>query len=86
MPNFQMPVYPVYHWIPMLGAAKYEVELMTHPPKKENNTEPTSDSAWRKAVDSSFACYDEYARPYAGDYYWRVRALDEKGETLGVRY
>lgn len=84
MPNFQMPVYPVYHWIPMLGAAKYEVELMTHPPKKENNTEPTSDGAWRKAVDSSFACYDEYARPYAGDYYWRVRALDEKGETLGV--
>ena len=52
--------------------------------RKEEKTQQDSIPAWRKAVDSSFACYDEYARPYAGDYYWRVRALDEKGETLGV--
>lgn len=84
MPNFQMPVYPVYHWIPMLGVEKYEVELMTHPPQQENNIDPTSDRYWAKTVDSSFSCYDEYARPYAGVYYWRVRGVDAKGNTIGV--
>lgn len=84
MPNFKMPLYPVYHWLPMLGVDKYEVELMTHPPEEENNTEPTPDRYWAKTVDSSFACYDEYARPYAGEYYWRVRGVDKDGNTVGV--
>ena len=84
MPGFRQPVYPVYHWIPMFGAEKYEVELMSHPPAAENNTKPTSDRAWAKIVNGAFSCYDEYPRYYAGTYYWRVRAINDKGETIGV--
>lgn len=84
MPNFTQPIYPVYTWIPMLGAVRYEVELLTAPPEKENNTAPTPNRSWSKIVDSSFSCYDEYARYYAGTYYWRVRGLDALGNTVGT--
>ena len=33
---------------------------------------------------SSNAIYDEYARPYAGIYYWRVRGLDAQNNTIGT--
>ena len=84
MANFRQPVYPVYTWIPMLGAVKYEVELMVHKPAQENNTEPTADRAWAKVVGDVFSCYDEYPRYYGGEYYWRVRGLDANGNTVGV--
>lgn len=84
MPDFSQPIYPVFTWIPMLGAERYEVELLTKPPTQENNTAPTPDRYWAKTVDSSFSCYDEYARYYAGTYYWRVRGLDANGNTVGV--
>ena len=85
MPEFAMPVYPVYSWIPLHDATRYEVELMTEPPaeENENNTTPTPYRVWSRVVGKAADCYDEYARPYAGDYYWRVRALDAAGNTLG---
>ena len=84
MPNFKQPLYPVYHWIPLHNINRYEVELLTHPPAAENETSPTPDRAWYKMADDSFSCYDEYARPYAGEYYWRVRAIDDEGNTIGT--
>lgn len=84
MPDFTQPIYPVFTWIPMLGAVRYEVELMTEPPAHENDTNPTPGRAWSQIVDSSFSCYDEYARPYAGRYYWRVRGLDAQGNPVGT--
>lgn len=84
MPNFEMPIYPVYQWIPLHDIMHYEVELMIHPPAAENDTQPTADKIWSRTVDSATACYDEYARPYAGDYYWRVRAVDKQGNTIGT--
>lgn len=84
MPDFSQPIYPVFTWIPMLGAERYEVELLTKPPTQENNTDPTPDRYWAKTVANSFSCYDEYARYYAGTYYWRVRGLDANGNTVGV--
>ena len=84
MPNFQMPVYPVYHWIPLHNVSRYEVELLIHPPAEEHGILPDADTVWRKTVDSATTCYDEYGRPYAGDYYWRVRAVDAGGYTIGT--
>ena len=84
MPDFKQPLYPVYHWIPMHDVMRYEVEVMAYPPASENNTTPSPARAWYKIADDSFSCYDEYARPYAGDYYWRVRAIDQDGNTIGV--
>ena len=84
MPGFQQPLYPVYHWIPMHGITRYEVELMTARPAAENNAEPSDNRVWNMIANDSFSCYDEYARPYAGEYYWRVRAIDDNGNTIGV--
>lgn len=83
MPDFSMPLYPVYSWIPLHGITHYEVELLTQPPADEHGTEPSPQRAWHREVHSAANCYDEYARPYAGDYYWRVRALGPDGKTIG---
>ncbi|MBR6014289.1 MAG: GDSL family lipase [Selenomonadaceae bacterium] len=83
MAYIPLPIYPVYDWIPLNGAKKYEVELLNHPPKVENDIEPSPDSLWRQTTLDMSSCYDEYARPYAGPYYWRVRALDENDKPIG---
>ncbi len=82
--NFQQPVYPVYDWIPLNKADKYEIELSDHPPAVEFDTEPDPESLWRQIATDSSSRYDEYGRPYAGIYYWRVRALDEKNNPVGT--
>ncbi len=84
MDYLPQPIYHVFDWIPLNSAAKYEVELLTHPPAVENNSEPTPDAAWRQISEDSSSCYDEYGRPYAGPYWWRVRALDANNQPIGV--
>ena len=86
MPNSTQPFYPVYQWIPLNGIETYEVELMVTPllPEEKNNALPAKNRQWSQKVTGSFSCYDEYARPYAGDYYWRVRAIDANGSTIGT--
>lgn len=82
MPDFEQPLYPVYEWIPLNGISRYEVELMIKPPYP-NDTKPTAERIWYKEIVGASTCYDEYSRPYAGEYYWRVRAIDDKGNTIG---
>lgn len=53
-------------------------------PEEENNTRPSKNRQWAQKVTDAFSCYDEYARPYAGEYYWRVRAIDDNGNTIGT--
>ena len=84
MPDFHQPIYPVYQWIPLHDITHYEVELMTSPPEEENGTMPDKGRVWSRIVDSANTCYDEYARPYAGEYYWRVRALDANNSIIGT--
>ena len=81
-----MPVYPVYQWIPLNGCENYEVELMVTPPASDenNNTQPAKNRQWAQKVEGAFSCYDESPRPYAGEYYWRVRAIDANGNTIGT--
>ena len=84
MDYLPQPIYHVFDWIPLHEAAKYEVEMLIHPPTVENNTEPSPDSVWRMISNDTSSCYDEYGRPYAGVYYWRVRALDENNNPIGT--
>ena len=84
MSYIPLPIYPVYDWIPLNNAKKYEVELLNHPPKVENDIEPSPDSLWRQKSSDVSSCYDEYSRPYAGPYYWRVRGLDEYDNPVGT--
>ena len=84
MPNFKQPLYPVYNWIPLHNISRYEVELLIAPPKQENNQTPSPERIWYYTVNNAASCYDEYPRLDAGDYYWRVRAVDAAGNTIGV--
>ncbi len=75
MDYLPQPIYHVFDWIPIHEAAKYEVEL---------STEPEGKAAWRMISEDMSSCYDEYGRPYAGAYYWRVRALDDDNQPIGT--
>ncbi|MBR3051193.1 MAG: GDSL family lipase, partial [Selenomonadaceae bacterium] len=75
MDYLPQPIYHVFDWIPLNEAAKYEVELATT---------PEGEAAWRMISDDVASCYDEYGRPYAGAYYWRVRALDANNQPIGT--
>lgn len=80
----RLPIYPAYSWIPIHDAPQYEVELLNHPPLVENDVQPSPDSLWRQKTQDQSSLYDEYSRPYAGPYYWRVRALDEDNNPIGT--
>ena len=82
--SFHQPIYPVYQWIPLNGVTHYEVELLTEPPTQKHGTKPDPKRVWAQTITATNAIYDEYARPYAGKYYWRVRGLDTQGNTVGT--
>ena len=82
--DFHQPIYPVYQWIPLNGVTRYEVELLTELPAEEHGTTPDPNRAWAQTITDTNAVYDEYARPYAGIYYWRVRGLDDEDNTVGT--
>lgn len=85
LPAGHMPLYPVYQWIPLNGYQTYEVELLTEAPPTtvQAGQNPSPGRLWAQKVTGAFSCYDEYPRPYAGKYYWRVRAVDAEGNTVG---
>ena len=83
MPNDKLLLYPAYHWIPLHNCDRYEIELLSSPPAEENGTEPSDNPIWRKVSNEIFSIYDEKPRSTPGDYYWRVRAIDSEGETIG---
>lgn len=83
MPTDKLLLYPAYHWIPMHDINRYEVELMNAPPVADNDTLPSEHRIWQMIANDSFSCYDKEPRLKAGDYYWRVRAIDENGNTIG---
>lgn len=77
------PLYPAYSWVPILGAVKYEVELLNSPPENPNGTTPSKHRIWSTQV-TGFDCYDEEPRGNPGTYYWRVIGLDASGEPVGT--
>ena len=82
--NFRQPLYPVYQWIPLNGVTRYEVELLTEPPAQPNGTLADPQRAWAQTINDTNSIYDEYARLYAGVYYWRVRGIDNENTTVGT--
>lgn len=79
--GFAALLYPVFDFIPLNGIERYEVELLTNLPI--SNTEPTKDRIWHAVLDNKMSAYDEYPRTDAGPYYFRVRAIDKDGNTIG---
>ncbi|MBP2633792.1 MAG: hypothetical protein H6Q70_4420 [Firmicutes bacterium] len=82
--NLPIPLYPVYNWIPIHNIVDYELELLSSPPDVENGIMPSEDRVWSKVVNNTLDCYDDFARLLSpGTYYWRVRGIDENGDTIG---
>ena len=82
--SYRQPIYPVYQWIPLHDVRQYEVELLTEPPTEPYGKMPDPNRVWAQTTTGVNAIYDEYARPYAGIYYWRVRGIDAESNTVGT--
>ena len=77
------PLFPVYSWIPIVGASSYEVEILSQPPENPNGITPSIYQVSRKEA-VGFDCYDDEPRNVPGIYFWRVRGLDQDGRPVGV--
>ncbi len=78
------PLYPVYSWIPIVGATSYEVEVTNAKPENSDGVEPSQYRIWSKEVVNTTDCYDDQPRLSPGTYFWRVRGLDKYGKPVGV--
>ncbi len=81
--NRPTPLYPVYSWIPVLGAERYEVEITNRAPENPNGTTASAYRIRSYSVGQGFDCYDTHAYTESGVYYWRVIALDGEGQPIG---
>lgn len=76
-------LYPVYDWIAVPGAAKYELEILNNRPENPNGIEPSV-----HRIDSytptNIHQYDQKSRVSDTPFYWRVRAMDAEGNPIGV--
>ncbi len=73
-------LYPVYSFTPMENAASYEVEVTSREPENPEGTEPSRYRVFAKVVENA-NLYDP--APRIGTYWWRVRAMDSEGRSLG---
>lgn len=77
-------LYPVYSWIPVLGAERYEIEVTNKPPENPNGTEPSQYRVRTYSMGSGFDYYDLEAFREEGTYYWRVIAYNDEGRPIGA--
>lgn len=78
------PLYPVYSWIPVAGAARYEVEITSKLPENPRGIEPSQYRIRYYSVEGGFDCYDTHAYTEPGTYYWRVIAYDADNKPIGT--
>ncbi|MBR5908351.1 MAG: GDSL family lipase [Schwartzia sp.] len=71
-------IFPVYSWVKPYGTTNFEVALYTDDPERKPDAAPIAQ--WTASYAEQ---YDDVPRIGNTTYYWRVRALDEKG-TPGV--
>jgi lysophospholipase L1-like esterase len=79
-----VPLYPAYSWIAVPGATGYDVEILNVPLDDTENSWPRQ-RIERIHVDGgdSFDSYDWHSYATDGTYYWRVRAVDSEGQSIG---
>lgn len=81
--NHPLLLYPVYSWIPVLGASAYQVEILNHPPENPNGREASQYMIRADIVQGGFDYYETHAFKEPGSYYWRVIALDNNDKPIG---
>ncbi len=72
------PLYPVYSWIPVQGAASYDVEVY-----RQKKLAAGADQLIRSLTTDTASLYDDAGYTWAGIYYWRVRARAADGSIMG---
>lgn len=76
-------LYPVYDWIAVPGAAKYELEILNNRPENPNGIE-LSVHRIDSYTPTNIHQYDQKSRVSDTPFYWRVRAMDTEGNPIGV--
>ena len=77
-------LYPVYSWIPVLGATSYEIEILrTNLAPEENSTFSNLVRKYKVNGSISFNFYDEESYTKAETLWWRIRALDRENTYIG---
>ena len=71
----EAPLYPVYSWIPMLGAERHEVEVYRRRKGK--------DTLIRAIEGGKYDVYEHGGYTYPDEYCWRVRAVAKDGTPMG---
>lgn len=79
----QVLLYPVYDWIGVPGAAQYEVEVLDGLPENPDGTAPSVHRIGAYKT-TNIHQYDQEARVGDEPFYWRVRAMDSKGNPIGI--
>ncbi|WP_245867642.1 hypothetical protein SPSIL_013210 [Sporomusa silvacetica DSM 10669] len=80
-----LPLYPVYSWIPVEGATKYEIEITDQWPESPNGTEPSKHRIRSYSLQQQgFDFYDPEPLINEGIYYWRVLAYDKDNRPIGL--
>ena len=70
------PIYPVYSWIPTSGADHYEIELIKDGKIIRRYFTST------QLQEDDFDLYDKVPVLDEGEYFWRVRALNQDNQPL----
>lgn len=81
--NGSVLLYPVYSFVAVPGAAKYEVELTDREPENPLGTAPSEYRIWDKNFKYT-SIYDDDPRMGSHPYFWRVRAFDAEDRPLGT--
>src|SRR5574344_1611115 len=81
--NGTVLLYPVYLWIPVPGATKYEVEILDATPENPDGVEPSKHRV-DAFTDTGFDAYDPHPRYSGQPFYWRVRGVTDSGKPVGV--
>lgn len=69
-----VPLYPSYSWVAVLGAKEYEVSVW-----KRSRTTPM---LLHMLYSTELTCYDCHGFTTRGSYYWKVRALDAARQPI----
>ncbi|MGM9517844.1 MAG: SGNH/GDSL hydrolase family protein [Acidaminococcus sp.] len=75
-------LYPVYNWVPLHGIRNYEVEVL-NTNKVSPFREAEEDQLLERGKSTGFDWYDDESHTAPYTMYWRVRAMDDKGNPVG---
>lgn len=75
-------LYPVYNWVPLHGIHNYQVEVL-NTNKVSPFREAEEDQLLERGKSTGFDWYDDESHTAPYTMYWRVRAMDDKGNPVG---